>query len=271
MKLTFLGTSSCEGFPALFCNCDGCKTARQLGGINVRTRSQSLIGDDLLIDFPADTLSHLQRHGVEGHKIKYVFFTHSHADHLYVPDLFYRARPNARNMEAEILHVYCTKGVYEKIAARGTPKTVEIHRIAPFDTVELDGYLVTALPARHAEGDEAVIYLIRGDKTILYAHDTGYFLDEVFDYLKENSVVPDLVTYDCAYVDAPVADTGSHMGIENVRRVMARLKELGVVTENTQQFINHFSHNRAPLQATLEAMVAKDSLRVAYDGCTVEL
>ena len=49
MKITFLGTAAAEGIPALFCNCQCCTEARRRGGKNLRTRSQSLINDDLLI------------------------------------------------------------------------------------------------------------------------------------------------------------------------------------------------------------------------------
>ena len=43
MKLTYLGTAAAEGWPAAFCNCDGCRAARRLGGRNIRTRSQALV------------------------------------------------------------------------------------------------------------------------------------------------------------------------------------------------------------------------------------
>lgn len=58
MKLTYYGTAAAEGFPALYCHCDACERARKSGGKNIRTRSQALINDDLLIDFPADTYMH---------------------------------------------------------------------------------------------------------------------------------------------------------------------------------------------------------------------
>ena len=70
MKLTFLGSGAAEGMPAIFCNCEVCRESRRLGGKNFRTRSQSLINDDLLIDFPADTYSHFQRFGIEGDTVK---------------------------------------------------------------------------------------------------------------------------------------------------------------------------------------------------------
>ncbi len=271
MKFTYLGTSSCEGTPAVFCNCKTCQKARKLGGKNIRTRSQSLINNDLLIDFPADTLYHFHKNKIEGHKIKYLLLTHSHSDHLYVSDIFYRGGPRAKGMEVETLHLYCGKGAYDKVAARGEPMNIEMHLVAPFDTFTVGDYRVTALPARHMPGDGALIYLIEGDKTLLYAHDTGYFYDEIFDYLAKNGIKLDMATYDCAYVDRPVSDEGTHMGIENIRRVVARLTELGVATGETLHCINHFSHGADSLQASLEEMVREDGYLVAYDGRVVEL
>ena len=63
MKLTYLGTAAAEGWPAAFCNCDGCRAARRLGGRNIRTRSQALVDDALLLDFPCDAWLHALRQG----------------------------------------------------------------------------------------------------------------------------------------------------------------------------------------------------------------
>lgn len=53
MKIKYLGTAAAEGIPAIFCECANCKRSRMLGGKNIRTRSQAIIDDVLLIDFPA--------------------------------------------------------------------------------------------------------------------------------------------------------------------------------------------------------------------------
>lgn len=58
MKIQYLGTAAAEGIPAIFCECDTCKKARSLGGRNIRTRSQAIIDENVLIDFPADTYMH---------------------------------------------------------------------------------------------------------------------------------------------------------------------------------------------------------------------
>ncbi|HPC76977.1 MAG TPA: carbon-phosphorus lyase, partial [bacterium] len=43
MEIMFLGTAAAEGWPGVFCSCDYCKKARELGGKNIRTRSSVLI------------------------------------------------------------------------------------------------------------------------------------------------------------------------------------------------------------------------------------
>ena len=65
MRIKYLGTAAAEGIPALFCNCDVCKKAREVGGKEFRTRSQAIIDRKLLIDFPADTLMHMQKYNID--------------------------------------------------------------------------------------------------------------------------------------------------------------------------------------------------------------
>ena len=55
MKIKYLGTAAAEAVPAPFCECEICERAREKGGRNIRTRSQAVIDDRILIDFCADT------------------------------------------------------------------------------------------------------------------------------------------------------------------------------------------------------------------------
>ena len=51
MKLRYLGTAAAEGIPGVFCDCKVCREARTKKGRFIRTRSQLLLEDELLIDF----------------------------------------------------------------------------------------------------------------------------------------------------------------------------------------------------------------------------
>ena len=86
MKFRYLGTAAAEGWPALFCDCEACRKAAALGGKNIRTRSQALVDDKILIDFPADTLWHTLTYHLPLFSIHTCLITHSHSDHLYPAD-----------------------------------------------------------------------------------------------------------------------------------------------------------------------------------------
>ncbi|MBO5269974.1 MAG: MBL fold metallo-hydrolase [Clostridia bacterium] len=269
MKLTYLGTAAAEGFPALFCNCQYCAIARRLGGKNVRTRSQSLVNDDLLIDFPADTYHHFLQNGIEGDRIRYLILTHAHSDHLYPKDLSMRHGAFAHDMRVPTLTVVGSEKTLSVIGA--APRHTETVTVKAFETLELGAYRVTALPARHMPGGDALFYVISdGEKTLLYAHDTGYFYEEVFSFLAERKLRFDMISFDCTNVDLPISDEGSHMGFPNIGRVLDRLKAIGAADGETTVFVNHFSHNANPLHSVLCARAEEYGYGVSYDGCTVE-
>ncbi len=272
MKFTYLGTAAAEGFPAVFCNCRYCKEARRLGGKNIRTRSQAIINDDLLIDLPADTYHHFLTNNIEGDKIKYLLVTHSHSDHFYYDELEMHHGAYAYDMRNEELEVYCGEGTYKKIISeKGPLKNVKVTLLEPYKKLELGKYSVTALPARHYFGDGAFFYLIQSDKTVLYAHDTGYFYEEVFAFLKKEQIVMDMISLDCTCVDITVSDEASHMGIANINRVVDRLRENKTITDDTVIIINHFSHNGNPLHDVLEVRVRDKGYLVSYDGMAVDI
>lgn len=87
MKIKYLGTAAAEGIPALFCRCDICKEARKRGGREIRTRSQAIIDEKLLIDFPADSYLHILHYNMDFSSIEHLLITHSHDDHFYPFDL----------------------------------------------------------------------------------------------------------------------------------------------------------------------------------------
>lgn len=271
MNLTYLGTAAAEGFPGIFCNCQFCREARKLKGKNIRTRSQAIVNDDLLIDLPADTYHHFLTNDIEGDKIKYLLVTHSHSDHFHYDELDFRRDWFAHDMRSEKLHVFCNKGTMEKFEKNGVPKNIEVNQLRPFEKRCIGDYNITALPARHYPGDEALFYVIERDKTILYAHDTGYFYEEVFEYIKDNKIRFDMASFDCTNADIPIPDTGHHMGIDNISRVIQRLKSDGAADDDTIMYMNHFSHNGNPIHHILEKKVENLGIKVSYDGCVVNI
>ncbi|MBQ5838067.1 MAG: hypothetical protein IIW39_05275 [Clostridia bacterium] len=278
MKITYLGTAAAEGWPAMFCNCEYCLRAKKLGGKNLRTRSQTLINDDLLIDFPADTYNHMLNTGIDLSKVKYCFVTHSHIDHFEPTDLCMRFEScYAHNMVEPILNIYGNKAVLNrfehfvgKLGEEESLPAVTVTEIKAYETVSVGRYKITPLPAFHAPKETPFVYLINdGEKTLLYLHDTGLPFDEVYDYLERNGVRADMVSYDCTYVALPSA--GGHMGLDSVPTVKERLTSIGVADEKTVHAVNHFSHNGMLLHDELCEKAGALGFITSYDGMVVEI
>ena len=277
MKITYLGTAAAEGWPAVFCNCEYCAKAREQGGKNLRTRSQSLINGDLLVDFPADTYAHMLKNGFDLSAVKYCFITHSHIDHCVPIDLLFRLEScYAHEMtepkmdyygnEAALARLdYFTKGISEEW--NGQP--VDGHLVKAFETVCAGDYEVTPLPAFHAAGENAFVYLIKqGGKTLLYLHDTGLLPDKSVEYLALNKITADLISYDCTYVALPGA--GGHLGLDTAQIQRKILADIGVSAKKTVSVINHFSHNGKLIYDELATLAERLGFITSYDGLTLE-
>ena len=279
MKLQYLGTAAAESVPAIFCECETCKKARKNGGRDIRTRTQALIDDGkLCIDFCADSYCHSIRYGFNFTEIHDYIITHSHSDHLYVNDI-YMLHQGFANLPLD--YEYRFHGghkVIEKIESV-IPIPADDYRIKriflePFKTVEISGYNVTPLKAYHSYGDDdPYIYIIEKDgKGILWAHDTGYFLDEVWEYLEKNKPHLDFISLDGTCGTTEIARSATHMSLGICVEVRDRLLEIGCCDEKTIACINHFSHNSPNIlydDMTREA--AKYGMICSYDGMIVEI
>lgn len=279
MKIKFLGTAAAEAIPGVFCDCDVCKKSRMLGGKNIRTRCQALIDDKILIDLPADTYFHSIMFGIELSKIKTCLITHDHSDHLYTPELWCRSKGVAHMDDEAPLTLYATRSGYRQIIdtvleyALDESGRVFAELVVPFKPFDAEGYTVTALKASH-DAPDSVIYLIQRDgKSLLYAHDTGYFPAETVEYLKASGVKLDLVSYDCCAAvkfDEEYAAHSGHMNLIANEKTNAILKENGNVTDKTVCVVNHFSHNATPIHEELEKAAAKYGFMASYDGLEIE-
>ena len=290
MKIRYLGSGAAEGIPALFCNCELCKKARTLGGKDLRSRSQTLINGDLLIDLGPDTYWHVCRWGVDLSAVQSLLITHAHEDHYTPSELDYRRRPfsylsgNRDDPDADRdfrkLDVYISKGSYDYACVKPAEETwlernetLEFRFVRAFEPFTAGAYTVTPLSAHHAPGLEALIYLISdGEKTLLYAHDTGIFPEDTWDCLSAHTPKLALVSLDCTGM-ASTHDTGGgrHMNLERNKTVRDRLLQLGAADGNTLWVVNHFSHNGKSTHAELCGIMEKEGFIVSYDGMEIQI
>lgn len=276
MFIRYLGTAAAEAWPALFCECDNCKRAMEAGGKNIRKRSQAIIDDKLLIDFPMDTYANLMQAKLNLANVYNCIITHSHEDHLYPKDLMMRG-PVFCHLKHNIpFTVYGTDKVKEAILSETgkfvgleDDKAVNFKEIKPFDTFTVDKYTITALPADHSPATGPVFYMISdGEKTMLYANDTGYFFEEVWEYFEKNNVKFDFVSLDCTCITIE-CDRG-HMGITANLRVAERMKAMGIADDNTVFCIHHFSHNGGMIYDELAPYMAERGMLVSHDNLVVD-
>ena len=97
---------------------------------------------------------------------------------------------------------------------------------------------------------------------------TGMYLPQTMEFLARSGRL-DLISLDCTMGRQTVE--GGHMGLEQNRILMRKLRELGCADAQTTTVITHFSHHGGLLHSELEQAVAQDGWLVAYDGRTVEV
>lgn len=275
MKVTILGTAACEGIPAMFCNCDTCRKAAALGGRELRSRSQALVGDELLIDFPADTYMHLLREGFDLSRIESLLITHSHPDHLYPDDFLNRDEGLSHDRTAPKLTVYGSDFVAGRLerefpAELPLRKFVGFERVKTYEPVRMGRYTVTPLPSVHTlPPEQSLIYLIEDtDSAFLYGLDTYWPDGGVTEYLVSHGKKVDIACLDCTR-GLEEADEGRHMNVDMVIRLTDLLRKKGVFTDRTKVIATHFSHNGKALCGDLEARLNPHGIAVAYDGMKV--
>lgn len=268
MKLQYLGTAAAEGVPAVFCSCPTCTYARRVGGKEVRSRSGAVVNDVLKIDFPGDAYMQAMRWGLDYARIHDVLITHTHQDHFCPQEFAMYFPPFAHHPEhAQPLTIYGNEQARAMMEERLQEGMLEFVTLRPYDSVEVAGHQVTALPAVHAFEETALFYLIEKDgKRLLYAHDTDEFTPEHLEFLAGKRM--DLVSLDCTNGIIESEYVG-HMGISDNLRMREKLLELGVADENTLFVANHFSHNGLVPHEEMERRLP--GFTVSYDGLTVEV
>jgi len=274
MKIQYLGTAAAEGWPAIFCSCDHCRRAREAGGRNIRTRSQALVNDRVLIDFPADTYLHMLANQLDLSRIEHCFITHNHSDHLHAADFEMRRVGFADIPGEKPLHVYGTEPAVQAIQSVlefnqiDQEKRVIPMLIRPYTTYLAGTCQVTPLKADHEPRCNPVIYMIHEkNKRLLYAHDTGYFPDETWAYLEKNRPYLDFVSLDCTCIMIPCRE--NHMDLATNIEVRNRLLDMGCADQKTQFYINHFSHNAGMIYDELVPLAAEYGFSVSYDGLAI--
>lgn len=277
MKIAYLGTSAAEGIPALFCHCDVCKYARKHKGKNIRTRSQVLIDDIILIDFGTDTYMHSLQYDISLADIYHCLITHTHDDHLYVEDLRARRRSRANlDLGTPTLTVYGGRGVKEVLKPDDNGFVTKdksifyqpVYDYSPF-YIE-DKYEIIPISSIHNTTNPLVYVIRKDDSVFLYAHDTDVLSEESLLYLNLNNIRFDAISLDCTegikHIDYP-----GHMNFERMKIMCDLMRKYNLIDLNTKIIANHFSHNG--LISYDDAVIKGNELGyiISYDGMILNI
>ncbi|EIP97476.1 metal-dependent hydrolase, beta-lactamase superfamily I [Opitutaceae bacterium TAV1] len=269
MKLQFLGTGAGEGTPAIFCRCRVCQHARAHGGKNIRSRTSLLIDEELKIDQPPDTWHHVVTYGLDLCKVKDLFFTHSHGDHLDPAAVEVRLPFFTHGCEGPF-NVYANETVLRqiRILTSAFPEVVKRRLIRPFIPVHAETAVITPLPADHAPEETALLFWIeRNGKTLFFGHDSGWFPDSTWAWLEGKKA--DAVILECT--QGKKADRRNHLGADALLEVRQRLIDTNVIAGTTAVVATHFSHNGQLTHDELEARLAPHGISIAHDGMILEI
>ncbi len=275
MEIQYLGTAAAEGLPALFCDCEICRKARNTGGKEVRTRTQSIVDGKILIDFPPDTYTHALNYSLQLGKIQHLLVTHSHMDHFFPVELIHRHEHFGHKAKG-MLYVYGNETVekafydavlIDRFKVHPLDEAVKFVRLKPFADFTADGYHIIPVPADHDKRETCLIYIIEKDgKCLLYGHDTGMKLsDEAWDCIFS-------YRYDLISLDATMGKRqidGYHMGLPDDIIFAEMLEERGCICKDTVKIINHFSHNGEMTHEQLEEFAKENGMIASYDGMKV--
>lgn len=272
MELHYLGTAAAEGCPALFCDCEICRKAREVGGKELRTRTQAIVDGKILIDFPPDTYTHALNNSLQLGQIQHLLVTHSHMDHFFPVELIHRHEHFGHNAKG-MLYVYGNDAVekafydavlIDRFKVHPLDEAVKFVRMEPLADFMADDYHIIPVPADHDKREICYIFIIEKDgKSLLYAHDTGVNLSkEAWECIY--SYKYDLISLDATMGKKQIG--GYHMGLPDDIAFAEMLEERGCIDKNTIRVINHFSHNGEMTHEQLENFAKEHGMIAAYDG-----
>ncbi|MFO7946433.1 MAG: MBL fold metallo-hydrolase [Armatimonadota bacterium] len=271
MVLKVLGSAAAEGWPAPFCTCEACRRARRLQGRDIRRRTSYQLGDTIHIDWGPDSYYSMHSFGLDYSHLRHLLITHSHFDHWTPLELLWRREGFSAIPDDAQLSVWGNKRVQQRMEEELMPELedgladvqMDFHLLQAFETIDLGEATAVPLPANHADDEHAYIYLLHtASSSVLIGHDSGWFSEDVWDFLTDRGLQYALI--DCTYGTADKS-TG-HMGGSYVIETATRLRETGALAEDATAIAQHFSHNCGSSYSELVEYFAPHDIEVAYDG-----
>ncbi len=275
MKIRYLGTGDSCGIPSPFCKCRVCENARKKGEKEIRTRTGILIDDDLLIDFPPESMVHFAKYHIDSSQIQSVLLTHTHSDHFYYSDLLPRLAQDTFNIGYKKLTVYGNANAVACLVKRGYSADGNglscALELKPFCPERIGTYRVTALPTAHMLDETSYVYLLEKDgESYLHLLDSPELSEEVYAYLKEKKIKAQAVSLDCTFGTIEKEYFG-HMNLTQCRRVRDKLCAAEITNADTYFVLTHIAHCCRKTHKELSSLAKQCGMILAYDGMQITI
>ncbi|HSK27169.1 MAG TPA: bifunctional adenosylcobinamide kinase/adenosylcobinamide-phosphate guanylyltransferase [Jiangellales bacterium] len=260
MEVVLLGTGAADGWPNACCTCASCQAVRSTG--DLRSPTSVLVDGTLLLDCGPDTARGAGAAGRTLAEVRHLLVTHEHPDHWDPAVLLWRRWAGQR----EPLQVLGPPGVVaaaEHWVAPGDP--VRLRTVSPGEELDLDGHHVRALAGEHEV--PVLLWDVTGPDgaRLLYATDTGPLPPETLAALTGREY--DLVLLELTFGERTDHGTG-HLDLASFPAQLARLREVGAVTERTDVVAVHLGHHNPP-PAALGRRLSAWGARVLPDGAVL--
>lgn len=286
-KMIFLGTGASEMIPNPLCGCRVCREAGKGGDRrDIRCRSAFLFDEHSLIDCGPDVISGCARFGASLENLKRIFLTHSHSDHF--------SNVTLENLQMCVteppkVKIYLSEAAYEGMMRLGRDlsemsyatyknekwiKFCEYIPIEPFREYRDEEITFYAVVGRHPGtfvNENSLNYLLKKDgHTLFYASDTGTYYEETYDFLSGFKL--DTLIMECTFGKRDLSVESKHLNASQFLDTVHRLKEMGVVTDETEIYATHIGHKGDLLHTELERILQTrdgSNIHVAYDGLVI--
>jgi phosphoribosyl 1,2-cyclic phosphate phosphodiesterase len=255
-KATFLGTGTSSGIPIIGCDCAVCTSADPRD----RRRRTSLYveagGVHLLVDTPPDFREQALAYRLP--RVDAVFFTHSHADHIFGFDDIRRYN----TMQRQVIPAYAGEGTMQDL--RRVFDYISTERLPGFYRPQIDFRQMEG-PVRIGEVMVEALPVIHGPRpTCGFLFSCGAVR---FAYVPDCKSMPDATLEHIRGVDVMVLDAlrhRQHATHMTLAESLASLERIGAA----RAYLIHMCHDLA--HAELEAALP-GGVHVAYDGLVVSL
>ncbi len=284
--MRFLGTGAADVIPCPLCSCPLCEDARR-DPSRGRFRSMFLLDDENLIDCGPEFAAAGIRFGLSFEKLKNVYITHTHEDHLDLSNAgFVR---NSRTRSDVPVEVYLSEAGYDYVmtmfeAAKDRFPSLEgvrgilqdrihLHAVRAGTAFSAGGYSILPVNTTHRVSPQETALNYRFEKdgwSLLYACDTGMYLPESLELL-ENSHL-DCLILEGTWGSRTDKSTATHMNAYSFLEQLEIFSARGIIDAHTAVYLSHVNHMHTWTHEQYQAFMDEHAGRkvtVAYDGLEI--